>query len=477
MLLGKTFTPKVLRVLRRRIWSILVPFAVVAAATALSARWLPDRYRSETRILLVSQRAPDTDGKSIVTARIEDRLPPLTRQILNRTGLDRIIHDFNLYGADRQTGNMAKMVERMRDDITVQVVTGNVFRVAYVGDNAVTVMRVTDRLASLFIEQNGRDQDVSAEGTNHSFEAQIEDARRRLVEHEKKLEAYQQRFSAGLRSQLTSNLEVIQNTQAQAQAMVESINRDKERRLLVERQLHDAEREPEAIDSPPPDREVEPKVQAEAGAQSGLIADSGQTPVSLVDNSRERVTELRAELEQLDRQLAFKEAENRRLRGVAVSYQERVNGVQTREAELAELTQDYSTLQAMYTALLSKQEASKTVANLDGRRIGEQFKLVAPARMLEEPFSSNRKRITLMGVAGGLVLGFAFVVLLEYRDRTFHGDTEVVKALRLPVLAVVPLMQSKIEHRQALRRQLTVDCGLGSIVVACLSLVVYTLLY
>ncbi|PWT85091.1 MAG: hypothetical protein C5B57_03625 [Blastocatellia bacterium] len=462
MFSGKKFTLKVVRVLRRRIWTILVPTALVAAATALSVQVLPIRYRSETRILLIPQQAPKTEAKSIVTGAIEDRLRMLAQRILNRTQLERTIRDFNLYGAKRGS-DMAKIVERMREDITVEVVAGNVFRVAYVGDEAATVMRVAERLGSAFIEQN--DQEASAEGTHQSFEAQLEDAQRRLAEHEKKLDAYQERFSA-LRAQLTSNLQAIQKTQAQTQALVESINRDRERRSLVERQLHDAEREIEAIDSPPPDPEVEP--------QPGAVADSPQIPVSPVRIARERVADLRAELEQLDRQLSSKEAENRRLQLTAESYQQGVDGVRTRESELAELTRQNSTLEATGKALLSKQEASKNAANLDS---AAQFELVAPARMVEGPFGSNRTRIIVMGAACGLALGFALVVLLEYRDRTFHADTDVANVLRVPVLGVVPLMQSEVERRRALRRQLSVRCGLGSIVVACLSLVVYVLLH
>ena len=46
-------------------------------------------------------------------------------------------------------------------------------------------MRVTERLASLFIEENLRDREVLAEGTNQFLEAQLDDARRRLIENEK----------------------------------------------------------------------------------------------------------------------------------------------------------------------------------------------------------------------------------------------------------------------------------------------------
>src|SRR5688572_2608785 len=165
MLPGRTYTPEdVLRILRRRAWLVILPFAIVSAAVALVARQLPDQYRSDTLILVVPQRVPESYVRATVTTRIEDRLQSITQQILSRTRLERIIQDFNLYTEERQTGIMEDIVEEMRKDINVQIVKGDAFRVAFVADEARTAMRVTERLASLFIEENLRDREVLAEG-------------------------------------------------------------------------------------------------------------------------------------------------------------------------------------------------------------------------------------------------------------------------------------------------------------------------
>jgi polysaccharide chain length determinant protein (PEP-CTERM system associated) len=527
MLPGKTLTPEdVLRILRRRIWLILLPLAVVSAATAVVARKLPDRFRSETLILVVPG-VPESYVKSSVTTSIEERLQTIAQQILSRTRLERIIQDFDLYNVQRRTEVMEKIVERMRKDIDVEVARGDSFRVAYVGDNASTVMRVTDRLASLFIEENLRDREAQAESTNDFLEIQLEESRRRLIEHEKKLEEYRKRFPGELPSQLASNLQIIQNIQMQVQTLVESINRDRDRRLLIERQLRDAEHEIEAespalqIATPRADvvdaassvgtvsqqlaaaraaltamerrlKPEHPEVQRMRRVISDLAtrlesesrdsevsahAHAAPIPTSRIEIGRRgHVAELRDELSQLDRQLASKDAEDKRLRSLADRYQQRVDKVPTRESELAELTRDYSTLQTMYTTLLSKQEDSKIAANFERRQIGAQFKLLDPARMAEAPFSPNRRGIILIGMTSGLVLGLGLIALLEYRDRSFKNDNELVSALALPVLAVVPWMESDNERRVAFRRRLGVGCGLGSIVAACLCIAAYLFL-
>ena len=222
----------ILTIARQRKWLILLPCAVAAAATAVATSYMPDRFRADTLILVVPQRVPESYVRSTVTSRIEDRLQSISQQILSRTRLERIIDDLNLYVNERRVAIMEDIVEKMRKDIDVQIVKGDAFSVSYVGDDPRTVMKVTERLASLFIEENLRDREVLAEGSYEFLDSQLEDARRNLVEHEKKLELYRQKFSGQLPSQTDSNLQVIQNTQLQIQAINESIARDRDRRLV-----------------------------------------------------------------------------------------------------------------------------------------------------------------------------------------------------------------------------------------------------
>ena len=519
MLPGKTYNPEdILRIVKARIWVLLVPFAIISAATALIVHALPDRYRSETVILVVPQRVPEEYVRSTVTTRIEDRLQSLVQQILSRSRLERIIQDFNLYADERRTGIMEDIVEAMRRDIGVNILPGEAFRISYTGANPRTVTRVTERLASLFIEENFRDREVLAEGTNQFLEAQLEDARRRLIEQEKKVETYRKRFAGQLPSQLESNLQVLQNSQIQVQSILESINRDRDRRLVLERQIADLEQQEQAalVVAPPPPADASTTAtptQRLAAAKATLATlqlrlkpdhpdiqrlnrlirdlenkveqDAQDTPVSAeatdvspVETARRRrVAELKLEMQLLDRQIAEKQNDQERLRAQIGNYQTRVEAAPTRESEMTELTRDYQTLQEMYKSLLSKKEESTIAANLERRQIGEQFKLLDPARVAEKPYSPNRPRLTLIGMAAGFAIGVLLVALLEYRDKSFKTDEEIMRVLSLPVLAVVPVMLTQAEQRWATRRRLLLGLGYGTTVVACLAVVAYTFVY
>jgi polysaccharide chain length determinant protein (PEP-CTERM system associated) len=503
LLPGRRYTPEVIaHIAWRRAWLILLCLGVGTLLAAVVSKVLPNQYQSTTVIMLVRQRIPDSYVKTTVTERIEDRLASLQEQILSRSRLERIILDLNLYEPLRRKLPMEDVVQRMRDYIKIKTEGKESFRVTYESRDARTAQKTTERLASLFIEENLRDRENVAEDTNQFLDSQLEDAKRRLLEHEQKLENYKRRYSGELPSQAVTNLQAVQNAQTQLQTIAESSDRARERRLLLERQVIDLQTPDPLIvmatpSAPPPNssgsleqqlqnaktrlqelltrdkpdhpdvrevqrqiRDLESKLALDVSKPATVI----EQPVSAPERLRQqRVRELKAQIEEIDRQIAQKQEEDRQLRAVIADYQSKLEAVPKRESDLVELTRDYTTLQTSYQELLKKREESKIAANLERRNIGEQFKVLDPARIPERPFSPNRLVINLAGAGAGLVVGLVLIGLLEYRDVTFRTDEEILRLCQLPVLATVPLMLSRDEVRA--RRRLRLSVGLGSLLL------------
>jgi succinoglycan biosynthesis transport protein ExoP len=132
-----------------------------------------------------------------VTGHLGDRLQQINDQILSRTRLERIIKDFNLYELERKTGVIDDVIEQMRRDIRINILTshdpqqndGRVFRVSFVSSTPQTALQVTKRLTNLFIEENLRDRQVQAQGTIQFIDAQIKDVRRQIIDNETTLDS------------------------------------------------------------------------------------------------------------------------------------------------------------------------------------------------------------------------------------------------------------------------------------------------
>lgn len=522
MLPGKKYTPEeIVRLLLRRWWLVLLPLAVGTAAGVLAYKWLPVHYRSETLIMVVPQRIPESYVRSTVTGAVEDRLPSINEQIMSRSRLERIISDFDLYAKQRSDGIMEDVVRRMRSDIQVRLEGKESFRVSYISPDPRIAQKVTERLASLYIEENLRDRENFADSTNKFLESQLQDAKQRLIEKEKKLEEYRRRYAGQLPSQLASNLQSVQSAQMQVQSLGESMNRARERRLLIERQIADAQMLPlevvlpgqamplpEAAPIPAsqqldaarsrldvfklrytqdhPDvlaleqtiRDLQARVEEEAKRPPEPASEKPAPPSEVA--RQKRLRDLQAELQIIDRQLAANQEEDSRLKKTIADYHAKIEAVPTRESELVELTRDYSSLQETYSSLLLKREDSKLAANLERRQIGEQFRILDPASLPERPYNQRQRLGALAGgILGGLGLGLLVVGFLEYRDSSFKSEDDVFRVLSLPVLALIPVMESEGQdtpRRRQKKRRLAAGLSAGLLIVgSAAALVVWRL--
>ena len=510
---GRTHTLRDLTALAaHRRWVLLIPFALGLAAVPILANFAPERYRSEALLLVIPQQVPKDYVTPTMTQPIEERLPAITDQILSRSRLEQIIQQLDLYPAERARQVMEDVVLQMRLDITTSAVGKDVnsFRVSYVSDSADKAQKVTERLASLYIEQNLKDRENQADSTSQFLTTQLEVAKTRLVEQEKKLEDYKRSHAGQLPSQLQGNLQAIQTASLQVQSLNESMNRSQERRLLIERQIADTQAVPlpvpaATVDNPAPlstaqQLEVSrarlaqilqrytanhPEVASlertiadlinklESETPVGPAADQ-KTPVTAAEAAQQkRILDLQAELAVIDYQLAANRAEAARLNKVIADYQAKIDVVPTRESELVELTRDYSTMQAAYTNLLVKREDAMLASNLERRQIGEQFKLLDTASRPERPYNQlQRFAILSSGAVAGLVIGMLIIALLEYRDSSLRSEDEALRLLTIPVLASIPAMSSAREAKSARRRARLIDAAGTAVLLAAVVVVV-----
>jgi polysaccharide chain length determinant protein (PEP-CTERM system associated) len=509
---GKTYKPEdALEAAWRRRWVIVAPFVLLTLATIGISMVLPDRYRAEATLLIVPQRVPENYVKPTVTTRLDERLRSIGQQILTRTQLERIMQEFNLYPEERRTMIMEDVIEMMKTrDIDIGPPRGGAagtFTVAFEAANPRTAMIVTERLASLFIRQNLEDRSAFAEQTDQFLESQLEESRRKLKEHEAKLEAFKRENPGRMPEEMQANQMALTSGQGQLQALQETIYRDRDRQLMLQQMINDAKAQLAAlqstVDTSAPAvsqsaaRQLEAAKQAlrimsqtkrpdhpDIRAQQRLIrdleqkaaAEALQQPVSATAPPasspgeaalRSKINEMQAEHDQIERRLATKQESEKQLLAGINAARERLGSIPSVSTKLTELTRDYTTLQAQYQSLLAKSQEAKIAANMERREIGEQFKIIDPPRLPPRPASPNRPRMNMLGSALGLAIGLALAMLLEYRDTSLRSEEDVLLTVSLPVLAFVPTMVTAAEREKRRRtRFLLASSGLAGVLLS-----------
>ena len=516
MLPGQNLTfDLILKLLRRRPWHFIVPLVIGILGGLLYSRSQPSLYRSDAVIQVVPQRVPESYVSATVTEGVEDRLRALAQQVLSRTQLEKLITEFDLFPRERRRLPLEDVVVLMQTKrVLIQPLAtaqtsrrdsqSEAFRVSFDYENPAVAQKVAERLASFFIDTNASERGLQADQTSLFLESQMADARTRLEAQERKLKDFRERNAGRLPTQMQTNMQAIQNLQLALQAMVESLARDRDRKLVLDRLYTDADADAQAgVPAPAaaggasragdasamlpgggtprqrleaaravlaqmetrlspkhPDivrlkrliEDLEKQVAAEQLQQPLSPEAASDRPASPEEaRRRDRLREMRTEIESLDRQIAFNEGEEKRLRGEIGGYQARLEAVPGVESEWIALTRDYDTLQESYRQLLAKSENSKMAASLEQRAIGEQFRILDPARVPLKPHSPDRLRINLVGTVAGLGLGVLLLGFSHYRDSTLRSETDVLGAIELPVLALVPLVNTEADLRRQRR--------------------------
>ena len=167
-------------------WWILTPTVVTAILTSvLSYYYLPTRYRSESIIEIVSPQPVPAPLQSPAADQARARFQTISQTILNRSRLEWIIKDFGLYGAEQAQVPISNAVLQMRRDIAVEFLAGDArtenavggFKVSFESSNPTLALKITERLASLFVEENLRQREGQATGITQFLDAEIADVR------------------------------------------------------------------------------------------------------------------------------------------------------------------------------------------------------------------------------------------------------------------------------------------------------------
>jgi polysaccharide chain length determinant protein (PEP-CTERM system associated) len=228
----------------RRKWYIILPFVVCIVGSFGVYKYLPKIYKTTTLILVQPQTVPENYVRSTITDSVVSRLNTISQEILSRTRLENVIQEFNLYADIRNKAPMETIVEMMRKTIEVKVEsrsqnerTQNSFSISYEGREPRTVMMVTNKLASLFIEENLRVRESQAERTSEFLGKELSALEEKLRIKDTDIRNIKEKHMGQLPQQLDANLRVLERLQEQLKTTSESSRAAEDRMMLLRNQI------------------------------------------------------------------------------------------------------------------------------------------------------------------------------------------------------------------------------------------------
>ncbi|MDD3029295.1 MAG: hypothetical protein PHS57_03320 [Alphaproteobacteria bacterium] len=229
-----------LAILRR--WKrLFLATAGVLLAVSLSFALTWSNYRS-TATLQIEQ--PEIDSSATTASDIpplaqaeilaDKRVGALRQKILSTASLADIITKLDLYAAERKKKPLAAVAEAMRDKIKISPVSGSwaspsaanrsslgpiAFTLSFSANDPHVAQRVTNELASRFLDQDLKERQATAQETSAFLSTQIKTLDTSLSEQEKKIAAFQNSHGVARPEALGFNQQIVATLTLSMQAL------------------------------------------------------------------------------------------------------------------------------------------------------------------------------------------------------------------------------------------------------------------
>ena len=472
-------------ILQRRGWIIALPLVVLPLVAFGISLLIAPQYLSQTLVLIESQKVPDNYVKPVISSNLDSRLASMKEQIFSRSSLQPIIDRYNLYANDHIT--MEEKLDRARKNIDVKAITSEIshgsglpgFFISFKAGDPHVAQLVCGEIESLFVGENLRSREASAQGTTTFIKGQLEDAKRNLDEQDAKLANFQRQYIGKLPDESAPNVNMLTSLNTQLEAATQSLSRMEQDKAYAESMLaqqvlaqqaqstisvsgtpvgpsSDPAREAQILQMQqlqsqesdlsahytadyPDVIEVRRKI-AELKRQMShpVAAAAPGSPSSTGSRSDSAsVQQLRAQVRSAEIGILAKQREQGQIQSQIHMYQDRIQSSPLVEQQYKQLTRDYTTAQTFYDELLNKMNQSKMATELEKQQEGEQFRVMDEPNLPDQPFSPKRGLYVVGGIVAGLLLGLAVAVLLEYRDTTLRNERDIWAFTQLHTLSVI----------------------------------------
>ncbi|KAF0191102.1 MAG: hypothetical protein FD165_2177 [Gammaproteobacteria bacterium] len=290
-------------ILRRRKVQFVVPVIIISAIAAALAFGLPAVYRSAATILVEAQEIPHELVQSTVTSYAAERIQVISQRIMTRTNLSEIVERFDLFPQERAEGKNDDIIQKMRENINVRMVSADVvdprsgrsgqatiaFELSFDSVKPESARDVASELASLYLSENQKLRTEKAETTSVFLAEEADRLRKQIADYEEKLASFKEKNVGRLPELMQMNLDLMNRTDREREDTERQVAMLQERKAYLESQL----------------AQIEPNTGTSPAAKLRDLRTEYLTAAAQYSKDHPRIGRLRREIEALEKQTGF----------------------------------------------------------------------------------------------------------------------------------------------------------------------------
>jgi polysaccharide biosynthesis transport protein len=224
---------------------------IAAIATLLLAFLLPATYRSAATILIEQQEIPQELVRSVITSFADQRVQVISQRVMTTQNLLSLIDRYQLYPDLRQRVAREELLEKMRSDIGMHMISADVidprsgrptqatiaFSVSYQSRSPDLALKVANDLTSLYLNENLTSRTQLGQQTTDFFGEEARRQAAHIQELDKALSAFKEKHHKDLPDLAQINLETMQRTELELHDAENKVDALDAQRVLLQAQL------------------------------------------------------------------------------------------------------------------------------------------------------------------------------------------------------------------------------------------------
>ncbi|WP_330629550.1 hypothetical protein [Thioclava sp. FTW29] len=468
-----------LAIFMRRLPLFLLVFVLIASSGIFAALTLPPVYRAQMQIVVEGSQIPDKLAQSTVNTPAEEQLQLFESRLMTRSNLLEIARKYNVL-PDQATLNPDQIVQGMRAATDVESSSGRnsatTMVVTFDNHNPQVAAKVVNDYLTFILNEDARNRTETANQTQEFFENEVsrlatemnQQSARILkfkTEHADALPENQSYFRTQQRDyqrrldQISSDAAALEKQKSSLRQIYETTGRidsrqsnlppEQKRLLDLKAQLAELE----AVYAPDSARVtvIKNRITQLEKTISGNQSDDSQT----AKDPSEAVFDL--QIADLDRQLDQLKDEQSQYTAQLAEVEDALSKIPANAIALEALQRDYDNAQSQYNGAVQRLATASTGERIESLSRGQRVSVIEQPAVPTEPIKPSRKKIAVLGIAGGIMAGLGLIVLIEMLSTTVKRSSDLINGLGITPLATIPYMRTQGEVQRNRKRLLTIS--------------------
>ena len=464
---------------RYRWLAVALAWAVAISGWIYVAR-MPDEYTASARVFVDTSSVlrPLLQGLTVQPDLVQ-RVSLMSRMLLSRPNLEKIMSMSDLDLDIRTEQQKEQLLSSLGNRISIAGDRSNpsLYSVRFQHRNPESAKKVVQSLVSVFIDEALTGNQQASTTARDFLDQEIDDYESRLKESEHQLADFKRKYAglmSGDQGGFYSNLEAAKAGLKDSElALQEAIQQRDELSVQIASQ---DQAFISGIDDLPAEQLEDPRIAALEGKLEDLLLRYTEKHPDVLElrrmieanrarNKQQTLTKrsesaiggmqadtfygsLQVALSEADTQIAAMRARVEDYTRRVKQLEEQIDSIPRIEAELKQLTRNYTTVAGQHQSLLQRRETARLSTQVEKTTEGVKFRVIDPPFVPQKPSAPNRLALSGVVLLLATGVGLAAALAMDLLRPVFDDRRQLYRVTGLPVLGTVALVQSHAERRR-----------------------------